>query len=68
MCTSYSLFVIGVIFFDLTILVCLLSIYALQSSSTPLRLYFVALLMVVGLLSASSSDLLFLLSGSESEE
>lgn len=68
MYTSYSFFIIVIIFFDLTIFVYFLSIYILQSFSILLKLYSFALLMVLSLLLASTLDLLFLLSVFESEK
>ena len=46
-CTSCSVLVDGVIFFDFTILICLLLMQASQSSSTSPRLYSIALLIAL---------------------
>ena len=48
-CISCNLFVVGVILFDFTILVCLFSIQALQSSFTLSMFSSIALLMGEGL-------------------
>lgn len=63
-CISYSLFVFGVIFFDLIIFLYLLSIQVSQSTFTPWKLFSVTLPIVMAM-SASTFKLLL---GSESEK
>ena len=55
-CISCNLFVIYVILFDFTILVCLLSIQALQSFSTPSIFSSIALLIEEGLSESESNS------------
>lgn len=63
MYTSCSLFFVGIIFFDLTILVYLFSLQALQNCSMPLKLLLI-LLMGADLLSAFILNCLMSLSSS----
>lgn len=65
---SCSLLIVGIIFSDLIILVCFLSMHVSQSFFLLLGLNSIALLMVVDFLSALLSDLLFSLSISESDK